>query len=221
MKNEKLLQLMKQKNIVIPLYLLQIHPKLKITMDEFVFLMYLINQGDVFLFDPNKISQEYHIALPQVLNYISVLTEKHLLRVEVRKNDKQIMEEYVNLEDFYHKVSLLLSEYMNTQDQEIESNVFEMIEQEFGRTLSPMEYEIIKAWLENGTSEELITEALKEATFNGVSNLRYIDKILYEWGKKGIKTKDDVFKHQTKYRQEKNEKKEVFDYDWFEEHDDE
>ena len=49
--------------------------------------------------------------------------------------------------------------------------------------LSPMEYEIIKAWLDNDMSEELIKEALKEATFNGVSNLRYIDKILYEWGK--------------------------------------
>lgn len=222
MKNEKLLQLIKQRNIVIPLYLLQTYKKLKISMEEFVFLMYLANQGDLFIFNPSKIASEYHLELTDVLNYISKLTDKHLLQVEVIKNEKNVMEEYINLEDFYHKISLLMSEYIiNQNDEVVESNVFEMVEQEFGRTLSPMEYEIIKAWLDNNMSEELIKEALKEATFNGVSNLRYIDKILYEWGKKGIKTKEDVIKHQSKYKQEKKEKQELFDYDWFEDNDEE
>ena len=58
--------------------------------------------------------------------------------------------------------------------------------------LLSIEYEIIKAWLDNNISEELIKEAIKEATYNGVSNLRYIDKILYEWGKIGIKSAKDV-----------------------------
>lgn len=221
MKKTKLVDLIKQKNIVVPLYLLPIYPKLKLSLEEFIFLMYLKDQGETFVFNPNQIAEEYHLQLPQVLNYISTLTEKHLLRVEVIKNDKNVMEEYVNLEDFYQRISLFLTEYLNDVPKEIDSNVFEMVEKEFGRTLSPMEYEIIKAWLENDTSEELIKEALKEATYNGVSNLRYIDKILYEWGKKGIKTKDDVIKHQTKYRQEKKEMKEVFDYDWFEDDDEE
>ena len=35
-------------------------------------------------------------------------------------------------------------------------------------------------------------DSVKEAVFNGVSNLRYIDKILYEWGKAGIKNVNDV-----------------------------
>ena len=80
-----------------------------------------------------------------------------------------------------------------------------------------MEYEIIKAWLDNNMSEELITEALKEATFNGVSNLRYIDKILYEWEKRGIKTKEDVLQNKMKHRrsQETETVAEIFDYDWF------
>lgn len=201
--------------MVIPLYLLSIYPKLKLKLDEFIFLMYLVNQGEQFVFNPNQIVEEYHLELTQVLNYISILTEKHCLRVEVIKNDKNVMEEYINLEDFYQRVLLLVTEYLNEPSVEVDHNVFEMIEKEFGRTLSPMEYEIIKAWLENNTSEELIKEALKEATYNGVSNLRYIDKILYEWGKKGIKTKEDVVKQQAKYRQEKKEPKEVFDYDWF------
>ena len=77
-----------------------------------------------------------------------------------------------------------------------------------------MEYEIINSWKDNGYTDELITLALKEATYNGVSSLRYIDKIIYEWGKKGIKTKEDVEKNRKQFKSESKEKKELFDYDW-------
>ena len=73
--------------------------------------------------------------------------------------------------------------------------------------------EIINNWFDSGLSEELVTLALKEATYNGVSNLRYIDKIIYEWGKKGIKTKEDVEKDRKKFKSN-SKKKELFDYDW-------
>ena len=87
-----------------------------------------------------------------------------------------------------------------------------------------MEYEIIKAWLENNISEELIREAVKEAVFNGVSNLKYIDKILYEWGKKGIKTASDVEENIKKRNIAKDKEKskdndidlDIMDWDWFE-----
>lgn len=100
--------------------------------------------------------------------------------------------------------------------EEVDTSIFAVIEQEFARTLSPIEYEIVKAWLDSGISNELIKEALKEATFNGVSNLRYIDKILYEWGKKGIKTPNDVDKNREEHKQKKNDKLEVFEYNWLE-----
>ncbi|MDE5587357.1 MAG: DnaD domain protein, partial [Bacilli bacterium] len=59
--------------------------------------------------------------------------------------------------------------------------------------------------------------ALKETVFNGVSNLRYMDKILHEWNKKGYKTVSDVEISKQKYQQEQRQKEklELFDYDWF------
>ena len=55
------------------------------------------------------------------------------------------------------------------------------------------------------------------------SFIRYIDKIIYEWGKKGIKTPQDVANNRLKFKekQEKKEKLELFDYDWFEDGEDE
>lgn len=218
MKNSKVISILKQGNIVIPLYLLKNYSKFKISLEEFIFLMYLYNIGEEFLFDPKKLSTDLGIDLGNVMTYISKLTDTGYIKVDVVKNESKIMEERVSLSGFYQKMSLLLSEDINDKTDIDNSNIFEIIEKEFGRTLSPIEYEIIKAWLENNTDEEVIKEALKEATYNGVSNLRYIDKIIYEWGKKGIKTKEDVEKNRLKHKAKDVENQEpidVFDYDWF------
>ena len=91
-----------------------------------------------------------------------------------------------------------------------------MFQKELGRNISPMEYEIINAWLEKGFSEELVEGALKEAVYNGVSSLRYIDKILYEWQKKGYKKMTEVEEGITNRRKEKESSLELFDYNWLE-----
>ena len=50
----------------------------------------------------------------------------------------------------------------------------------------------------------MIKEALKEAILNNVRNFKYIDKIILEWSKKGVK----------KHIKEENKDEEIFDYDW-------
>ncbi|MBQ6323278.1 MAG: DnaD domain protein [Bacilli bacterium] len=207
MKNLALVDIFRSGNIVIPIFFLKNIKKLKLNSEEFLFLMYLYNLGDKCLFDPNKYATDLNLELATCMTYIDALTEKGFIDVKVIKNDKNLMEEVVDLEQFFSKVALFEIDERNNDVSE--SNVYELIEQEFGRTLSPIEYEIIKAWLDNNISEEIITEAVKEATFNGVSNLRYIDKILYEWGKLGVKTAADV----EKIRKKRNTKEEVKDVD--------
>ena len=80
---------------------------------------------------------------------------------------------------------------------------------------------MINGWLISGTPEEIVLGALREAIYNGVSNFRYIDKIIYEWEKKGFKTMDDVNKHIRSRREDKNKDKviskkeqDILDYDW-------
>ena len=221
MKSAELLSIFKQGHLVIPLYFLQQYKKFNISLEEFVFLMYLYQLGDKSLFNPSKYQEELNIDLSKVMEYISKLTDKKLIEVDVVKNDKGLMEEVVLLDGFYRKLSLVMVEDNNEKSKEYQSNIFEVIEKEFGRTLSPIEYEIIKAWIDNDMSEELIRAAIKEATFSGVSNLRYIDKILYEWGKLGIKTAKDVEKHRKKRAQRKEEEADsnidldIVDWDWF------
>lgn len=225
MKSSKLVELLKKGNFVVPLSLFQIRGKFDISFQEFMFLIYLTNLGSQFIFDPSRLANDLNLTLEEVLSNIDELSEKHYISLEVIKNDKNVMEEYIVLDLFYEKLTNILIADINQEKQEEakNSNVFEMIEKEFARPLTSIEYEIISAWLEDGTSEEIILEALKEAVYSGVCNLRYIDKIIYEWGKKGIKTAQDVANNRLNFKekQEKKEKLELFEYDWFEDDEDE
>jgi len=217
MKNSKIINIFSSGNIVIPIYLLKNYKNFNLEIKEFIFLMYLYSLGNKIVFNPSKYGDDLNIDLNEVMNNISVLSEKGFIKVEVIDNDKGLKEEVVILDDFFQKISLLAIEEVNNSKEE--SNIFELIEKEFGRTLGPIEYVIISAWLDNNYSEELIKEALKEATFNGVSNLKYIDKILYEWSKAGIVDINGVEERRKKHKSKKSEKDdidlELVDWNWF------
>ena len=225
MKSSKLIEIFKNGNIVLPLYLLKNYKKLKLELNEFVFLMYLYDLGNKSLFNPNKFCDDLNLELMEVMNLVGELTDKGFIKVEVVKNEKGIMEELIILDGFFDKLTLIALDDVSKEDKvDVEnSTIFELIEKEFGRTLSSMEYEIIKAWLEQGFSEDLIKEVLKEAVFSGVSNLRYMDTILYEWNKNGITSVEDVEKNRKKKNVQKEKEAdidlEIVEWSWFDDED--
>jgi len=73
-------------------------------------------------------------------------------------------------------------------------------EQEFGRALTPIEFDQISHWSSiEGYSEELILEALKRAVLQGVCNFKYIDRILSHWAKNNLRTAREVKQYEEKY----------------------
>ncbi len=221
MKYGKLVDIVKSGNIIIPLYIYKEFPKLKIDIDTFLFLMYLYGKGNKIQFDINRFSEEFFCDLKTIMKYMSILQEKKLIEIKVIKNDKNIMEEYIYLDFFYEKISMnIVGEVAEETNKEIEKeDVFQVLERELNKQLSPIEIEIVKAWKESNYSDEVIKEAIKESVINGVPNLRYIDKILYEWAKKGLKNKEDIEKNRKAFREKENNKPkkvDLFDYDWME-----
>lgn len=217
MKNKILVDILKDKNLVIPMFMYRLKDKLELNEKDFVILMYFYNQGDNITFNVSQINTDLGIQEKDIMQSIGTLTSKKLIDFKTNKNDKGITEEYITLDDFYNKISLLLMNEEKEDNSSTNTNIFTEIEKEFGRTLSPIEYEIVKAWFDNNFTEEIVHCALEEAVLNGVCNLRYIDKILFEWAKKGIKTKADVEKNRKEHRKkEESEQIEVFDYNWLE-----
>lgn len=205
---DKVIELLKSTNIQISKALLFNYKKLNIADQEFIVLIYLINEN---VYNPKQIGNDLDIAFPEVLEIINNLTEKGIMKIELAKINN-IRTEVINLDALYEKLAFLIIK--DEKEVEKPKSLFDTFETELGRTLSPMEYEIINGWLTT-CSEEIIILALKEATYNGVSNFRYIDRIINEWNKKGIKTKEDVEKNRLEFKNKKdNKKQELFDYDW-------
>lgn len=201
----KVIELMKDKVYNVPSKLLLNYKKLNITEKELILLIYFINNDKVF--NSSLIKDEMNMEISEILAIIDSLNKKGLAKIEVIKKDNKMIE-YINIDDLYQKLSFII---INKKEEDT-SNIYEIFEQEFGRTLSPLEYEKIADWKDKKFSEEIILLALKEAIYNGVTNLRYIDTILFEWRKKGINSEKDI-----KIKREKSEKKELFDYDWLNE----
>ena len=71
--------------------------------------------------------------------------------------------------------------------------IFGQIETEFGRPLSPIEQQTIRAWLrDDHYNPELITLALREAVLNQAYSLKYMDRILINWEKNHLTTAEAV-----------------------------
>jgi len=80
-------------------------------------------------------------------------------------------------------------------------NLIFVIEKEFGRPISSYEIQMIKSWIDKDEySYELILAALKEAVLNQVFTLKYMDKILLTWQRKGFKTVQQVIQDKNRSR---------------------
>lgn len=206
--------LIKSKPYIIPSILLKNYKKINLTELELIILIYLINADS--LFNPKLIANELDMDLRDLMMHITKLIEKDMLKIDVVS--KKVKEEHINLDPLYKKLSFII---VNNNVNEEKRDLFTIFENEFGRTLSPLDYEIISDWQTEFT-DDLILMALKEAVFNGVTNLRYVDKIIRDWNKKGIKTKEDVLNNKKNFQQnlkEKTSNKKLFDYDWLNERD--
>lgn len=198
---------MKEKNLVLPSYVLEVINKLNLDLKEFLLLMYFWNFYDS-AFDVVAISKVIKLNESDVLSAFNSLMGKKLITLDSIKDSNGKRNEVINLDNLYMMLDQNIHEAKKEQEK---VDIYTTFETEFGRPISSMEYEIIRAWLEKGFSEELILGALKEAVYNGVNNLRYIDKILYEWQRKGYKNMNEV---SSRNNNTNAESKELFDYNW-------
>ena len=149
----KVLELIKSGGIVVPKILLQNYKKLKITNKELVLIIYLLGNQE---FNPKKIANDISLETSEVLELIDSLSNKDIVKI-ISNSDEKLLNEYISLDEMYNKLALIV---INNKQEPKKTTIYDSFEQEFGRTLSPMEYEIIGAWMDEGFKEEMIIKAL-------------------------------------------------------------
>lgn len=195
---DKILNLMKSKSFNVPLYIYQKRSTFGLNLETFIMLMYLRSLGDKIPFNALKIAKELDMEVDKVMASIEELSLKNLIEIKTEKHEKGYLEDYLLLDGFYDALSRM---FLNKEENKEDVEIYAYIESAFGRPLSNKDYGTIKSWLTSDISDQMIKKAVTEAMKNGKSQTAYIDRILYEWMKKG----------------KVEEKEEIFDYDWLNE----
>lgn len=190
--------------------------KKELTLYELILLTYFDNSYDL-TFDLDIITKVTSLDKVKILESFNGLLNKKIITLSSEKDNSGKIVDKICLDNLYndHKEIEKKKEQEKTKE-----DIFSKFETFFGRPLSSSEIEIIKLWTEKLYSEELILCALDEANYNGVATIRYIDKVLHEWNKKGFKNKIDVDNYlKNRYDEKKLEETNIFDYNWLEDYD--
>ena len=190
----------KTKDFVINSNIVKCISSLDISLKEFLLVLYFINVSPNL--DTDDIKEKTGLSEEDIVSNFSSLLNKKYIELDV-SNNNGVVSEKIKLDPLYDRL------VFNKKVEKNSDDIYSLFENEFGRTLSPMEFEMINSWLDKGIEEDLIKKALKEAVLNGVRNFKYIDKIIYSWSKNGPKKRSN----------DDESSEELFDYDWLDDND--
>ncbi len=183
---------------------------------------------------PSDIAARMSLPEEEIGSGLQRLMQTGFLEIERTMDDDGRLSEAYSLHPLWNRLvddQILLCDGQAQADRQAEEGeVFAIFEQEFGRLLSPMECETISMWFdEDGHSTELIKAALREAVIARKVSLRYIDRILFEWKKKNIRSVSDAEQEARQFRggsspqpprqnhREEDPQRKVPFYNWLEE----
>ena len=183
----------KSGNLVLPSELLLNYNRLFSSSDDFLVwqFFYLQNTTALGELSPSQIAEKIGKQVTEVNQAISRLTEKGLLQyrtIELNGEIEVIFDATLALERLDQLFEKQAPNQVQSAPNDLKS-LGDTFQQELGRLLSPFEIEDLeKSLKEDGTSADLIKEALREAVLNGKPNWKYIQAILRNWRHEGIKS---------------------------------
>lgn len=194
--------------VSIPTYLFKYYKKLQIADDEALILLHLCSflQEGVDFPTPHDFSERTGFNVNDISLKLQRLMQKGAIEIEQATDVTGRLTETYSIWPLWERILHVLAsegvQQQEAQQQVTEAAIYKMLEQEFGRFLSAIEIETVGMWLDqDGHSPELIKAALREAVLAGKLSLRYIDRILFEWKKKNIKSLQQVEQQAAEYRQ--------------------
>lgn len=208
MNNDVMMDWINAGQTVLPTLLLKHYRKFDLSNNELVLILQLKSYMDAGEYFPNTkiIAKNMGLTEENVFRAIHQLTQKKVLSIETTQDENGITQDAYSLSLLWEKLIVLLKQEQtkeaDVQKQQTSKNLYSIFEAEFGRPLSPIEMESLVMWVEDDKySPELIQMALREAVLSQVYNFKYIDRILLNWEKKNIRTKEQVEKESKSYRE--------------------
>lgn len=208
-------RLMASEALDIKEWLIKNYKKLGLNETEAMLLLHLCQmkkQGNRFL-SIKQLTERMSLDFRQCSDLVLSLVQRGFVAFEIDYDDKGIARESYTLTPLYEKIGgQLMDEHEELQQQDVQNAIAELIqliENQFGRTCSSFEIQLIASWINDYQfSIDLIKLALKEALLAEAHNLKYVDRILLNWRSKNIHTVEDAEHYTKTYRKFETHRKE-------------
>ena len=147
---------------------------------------------------PSQIHKICSLSLQQIDETLIALVDHHYI---ARMNGSLDLRPIENL-------------LLNQKSEEVqEVDLVSVFEDAFGRSLSQREVQLINSLKCQGHSDDMIIDALDESVKSGVITFRYIEKILDNWAKYGVKRR---YAPQPIKQENIDVEQRIKDYKWWE-----
>lgn len=196
-----------QKQVTIPSLFFQYYKQIGVSDEEAMMILHVLafqTEGNDFP-TPAMMTERLCLSENEISHLYQRLIQKGVIQLLQETDADGIIYEKFSLYPLWDKILYKMEqeEFVQlAQAQKVnDRTIFNLLEQELGRLLSAIEIEQVSMWMDHdGHSPEVIKEAVKEAVLANKLSLRYIDRILFEWKKKHLKTVEQVRTHAEKFR---------------------
>ncbi|WP_407856990.1 DnaD domain protein [Enterococcus hailinensis] len=212
--------------------LLQNYTAIGLSTNEFMLWLQLYSAHQAGEDFPNLtvIAQNMGHSIENIYKGLNSLVEKGFIQLQTAQDEQGRQSDHYDCMPAFEKLALLKErqrfQIEEENDLAAQKRMLRSFEQEFGRPLSPIEYQKIGYWVdEDHYSPELIQLALQEAVLNQAYNFKYIETVLQSWEKKNIRSKAQVEEEQRRRKKvllQKEEQQQTEDlpkvslYNWLE-----
>lgn len=199
----------------------KLRPNEKLLYGEIVALS---NKTGICNASNNYFAKLFEVYPSAISKWIKDLEENGYILVEYirEQNKKEIKERHIKINVFtnmnrvFTKIEEGYSQKQKENNTSInniyttnisgEKNIYEIVEGNFGRTISPIERETISTWEAYNFPLDLLKYAVSKAILKNIYNIKYIDKILYQWDKDNIRTLGQAKKSDEDFEKKKQNK---------------
>ena len=159
--------------------------------------------------DIRQIAKHLQTDENQVFNLLHRMMSNKLVVQQMRKLADGKEDAFWDFSPLINKLATFNEQEAAQQEDLNSSNqrktTFNKIEAEVGRPLSPMEMQIVNDWIDRDHYKAAIIDlALKQAVMNNALSLQYMDRILRNWSRQGLKSVRDVQEHERQFEERKS-----------------
>ncbi|MDP9728170.1 DnaD domain-containing protein [Alicyclobacillus tolerans] len=186
--------------VAVPTLLLSSYSELDVSASEFMVLLHILAASQIegtTDISGAELANRCKMTSIEVMRCLDRLVQSNYLAVGERIDEQGAHCTYFDLAPLWRKIR----GQKDTPYREWRKDPVTLFEEEFGRPLSGLELEQLRQWLEvDKLPEWMIIEALREAVYANKFAFKYIDRVLYQWQKNRIRTRQELENYRENFR---------------------